>query len=699
MSDRNRRAASLLTLVMGSWLLPASLSAQAPALPGLNDKYDTEAAIQKLMEAERIPLERMTEEKKAYQDQKNAWIRLNQRISTVRDAARQLYGFQNPFSSRLASSSDEGVLAATADRGAKEQQLSVRVKQLAAADRFISRSLPLDFSVPAGTYRFKVGDQEVKFSFRGGSLRDLAEAINTRAGKLLKASVVNDSKTSQVIVIESLKTGAKNLLSFYDQAAAFGEKAGILERSLEASRPVAIDRQSVQPWGKPLEEQELSIAEGTLTLEPGAEARLPLSPPQLMKPNLVLSMQLRVQRLPEEPYREPTPPQGPALPEVGGIDFEGVHVESAPSKTVLPEWQPPEPPKHVDDLQVLFLLEKGREVPLPPVQDSGEFYTLELPAGELPAQIDALAFRNRNTHRIVEVRDIRIYDKTARGEYRAVKPLASAQDSVIVMDGVEVTRDSNDIGDLVEGVTLNLRGLSDRPVTLTVQKDVEAIKEALISFIGYYNQLLVHTDILTRDQEDIIENALFLNDQEKEQARAELGLLKGNTTLMQLKSSLQRFMMDPYPTDGGRELSLLAQAGISTSGGQFQTSGSVDRTRLRGYLQIEEGKLEDALARMGEWVRQLFGNDTDRDLVVDTGAAYKIDGYLRAYAETGGIVANRVAALDRSIASKSSEITKYNDHLADYERELRRKFGTMQSALDELEQSSQALDNFNKRSQ
>jgi len=168
---------------------------------------------------------------------------------------------------------------------------------------------------------------------------------------------------------------------------------------------------------------------------------------------------------------------------------------------------------------------------------------------------------------------------------------------------------------------------------------------------------------------------------------------------MQLKSRLQRIMMDPHLTDGGRSLSLLAQIGISTSGGRFQTSGVVDRSRLRGYLQIDEDKLEESVNRMGDWVKQLFGYDSDKDLAIDSGAAYQVDTYLKAYVETGGIVSNRMAVLDNSIARKDREIERYHEHLEDYEAALRRKFGTMEGALDNLEKSSKAIENLNRRNE
>jgi flagellar hook-associated protein 2 len=654
------------------------------SIPGVTSKYNTEKSIQALVETERIPLKRLEAERQTLQDQRGAWLNLNQRMSNVREGARELYGFQNPFNNKLADSSDPSVLTATAARTAQEDKVDIRVKQVASADRFLSRSLPRDQKAPAGLYRFTIGDKEVKVDFRGGTLKELAAAINARGGSLLSASVVEDTPSTQVLVIEAKKTGAANPLGLHDQAAAFAVQIGLLERSPTAGRALPITPQSLSLG------QGASLAEGVLRLEPGAEARLPV------QPGVTLSVEARVTVLPEEAVVPPTAPPGPDIPETGGIEFQGIRVESARSRTLLPAWEAPPPPVRVDDPAVLFAEAQGRSVPLPELSDSTEFYTVEVGPGELPGEISALVFRNRNTHRVVEVRGVRVYDKAARGDFRPARPLSTAQDAVIEMDGVEVTRPENTLSDLLPGVTLSLHAAGDKPVSLDVHKDLESIKNSLIRFFGNYNDLLTRVDILTRKDESVIRDAQFLSDQEREQAAKDLGLFTGNTTLMQLKSRLQRIMMDPYPTDGGRELSLLAQMGITTSAGTFQ-GGALNKSLLRGYLQIDETRLEQAINRNPEWVRQLFGNDRDKDLVVDSGAAFATDAYLKAYVDSGGIVAGRVGALADSITRKNREIEAYNKHLVEYEEELRRKFGIMEGALDNLEQSTRAIENLNRR--
>jgi flagellar hook-associated protein 2 len=668
-------------------------------IPGVTSKYNSEKSIKALVETERIPLQRLESERITLQDQKAVWLRLNQKIARVREGARDLYGFQNPFDNKIAKSSDDSILTATAARTAVEEKLSIRVKQIASADRFLSRSLPRDFQAPAGRYRFRIGEEELKLDFRGGSLKELAAAINAKGGSLLAASVVEDTPGTQVIVIESKKTGSRYPLSFHDQAAAFGEQAGLLERSPTAGRTLPIGKDTVSAWSKPLSAEAMKIAEGVLSLGPATEARLPIKPPVTLSGNMVLSFELRSLAIPEQPFQAPAPPSGPALPEVGGIEYGGIQVQSARSQTPLPEWKPPEPPQRIDDPVVLFAEARGQSLPLPPVKDSDAFYTVELGPQDLPAELEGLALRNRNTNRTIELRNVRVYDKAARGDYRPAHPLSTAQDAKFDLDGVEVTRPENKVADLIPGVTLDLKAAGDKPVELAVQKDLEGIKNSLIRFFGTYNDLLTQVDILTRKDEAVIQDAQYLNDAEREQAGKELGLFTGNVTLMQMKSRLQRIMMDPYPTDAGRELALLAQIGITTSGGVFQTTGTVDKSKLRGYLQLDEAKLEQALGRNAGWVKQLFGNDTNKDLAVDSGAAFSTDSYLKPYADTGGIVANRVNTLSDSITRKNREIDAYNRHLAEYERELRRKFGVMEGALDSLEKSSQTIENFNKRQQ
>jgi flagellar hook-associated protein 2 len=666
------------------------------SIPGVTDKYNTKKIIDALMAAKTEPLTRMQKERTDEQQKKAVWQDITRKVSGLRDTARLLYGFQNPFNERVASSSDDRTLVGTATRQAVEESKKILVKKVATADRFLSRSLPRDFAVAPGQYTFKVGDKQVSLSWKGGSLRAFADALNARGGDLLSASVVNDTKTTQVLLVEGKLTGSTNRLSFLDKASDLAVATGMLQRAQTGTRQLTFDQKALAQWTKPLSPDGYQVQGGILTVNPGAELKIPVSPAITLNKNMVLELSVKVEKLPEASGVAATPPPGPSVPSTGGIDFKGVHVESAPSETPLPEWQPPKLPENITDLQSLFMEGDGKVIPLPPVPDSAEYQKIQVPVGEMASTLDALDLRNRNTYRRLDVKDISIFDKTQRGDYVPTNALSESGDAVIEMDGIEVKRGTNNIDDLIPGVTLTLKAPSDTPVELAVKHDVEGIKKQVMGLVGSYNQIITDLDVLTRKDESIIENATYLTDDERKKARDNLGLLFGDLSLQQLKSSMQNIMMNPYPTSLGRDLSLLAQIGISTDT-RAPGAGGIDKTRLRGYLEIDEQKFTAEVEKHAEAVHQLFGNDTTGDLVVDSGAAFKLDTLLTPYVAIGGIMPQRATTLDQQIAASDRDIANYKRKLDDYQAELKRKYGEMGGALDNLQKNSQSMQNFNKQ--
>lgn len=67
--------------------------------------------------------------------------------------------------------------------------------------------------------------------------------------------------------------------------------------------------------------------------------------------------------------------------------------------------------------------------------------------------------------------------------------LREAQPSIITVDGATVTRDTNELTDVIEGVSLSLSGVTDGAATLTVSTDSSAVKTAITDFVDAYNAL------------------------------------------------------------------------------------------------------------------------------------------------------------------------------------------------------------------
>jgi len=175
------------------------------SIPGVTaSKYKTDELIAGLMKAERVPRDRADTELKSYKDQQTAWREVNQHAATLRDSAKSLYSYDNPFSEKTTSSTNERAITASAKRDALDQTFKVNVTQVAEADSFLSSEISSDGKIPKGNYDFTVGESKISISWKGGSYREFVDALNRRSNGILRASLVKVTDKSQSLLIESL---------------------------------------------------------------------------------------------------------------------------------------------------------------------------------------------------------------------------------------------------------------------------------------------------------------------------------------------------------------------------------------------------------------------------------------------------------------------------------------------------------------
>ena len=643
-------------------------------IPGVSNSsgMNTSKMVDDLMEVERIPVRRMERQVETYEDQKDVWQAMGRQLGRLRDTSRTMYGFENPFRDRIAMTSNQSVLRATASRQAEEGIEEVTVVQTAGRDRFASNPVSRDFEIPSGRYEFSLGDETQTLRFSGGSLRDFSAEINQRLDDIVRATVVPNTRETQVIVFEGQREGAHARLDFGRDTIPLMRRVGVISRP----RP---------------EKSVALLQEESLVLQPGQRERLPLPAPFTIDPAMVLRFRARSTNLPRAEWAPPPPPPGVAMPEPGETTFQDVTIQNEQLGFSLPRPGVPEPPAFVENNEAMVIVGSGREQVLPPLPVSDDFQTVEIPAAALLSRATAFAFDNKNTHRILEIRDIEIFDPTARGGSEPLNQLDAARDARLKYNGIEVLRDSNEIDDLIPGVTLELlRSSPEEPIEVDVQPDRETAKDSIIQFIGYYNQVVRDINIYTRSEQSLIDQIEYFDEEERATMKERLGIFQGESSLNQLRSQMQTIMMNPYETGPSDKYRLLAKIGISTNASG--TGGEYDTTRLRGYLEIDEAVLDEALASDFESVGRLFGTDTDGDLVVDTGVAVALERYVAPYVRTGGIIAGRTDGLDTRIDQTEDRISRYNDRLKGYEQELRSNFGRMEGMMKQLEESSRALD-------
>jgi len=664
-------------------------------IPGVKSRFNSEKMIDDLMKIERIPKERTERNIDNLQIQKGYWQEIGRRINSMRDSARMLYSFQNPFNERIARSSNDSVITASATRETSEQTYRFTVKQTAQADRFLSSPLDEKMKIDAGTYNFTAGNEEISINYRGGTLKDFVETINRRGRDKISASLLSIQSGTKSLLIESKITGAENRLGFSDDAANLFIRIGMMEQANDTRRKIEINENTVRNPGQG--SRNYNINEGVLQVGVRSSASLPLGISVATDSPVILKLETSTKVTNNVIIDIPQPPSGPVIP-AGSVTYSGITIENEPSQAPLPVWKPPEPPQRHDDMAVLsFVFSDGSSAKLPPISDSGAFVSRQYLLSDIAQgrAIASLKIENTNTHREIFIGNIEISDPTAlNGGLKPLNAVSTARDAVFTMEGIEITRPSNTVNDIIPGLTLNIKGVSEKPADLKITADTEGVKEAIISFVGNYNRLMAEINVLTRSDERLVNELTYLTSDEAAEMKKRMGAFSGDTTLNSFKSNLQRTITAPYPTSMERELAMLSQIGISTNA---EGRSGFEASRMRGYLEINEKVLDTALENNIPAIKELFASDTTGDLIMNTGIAVNIDTLVKPFVETGGIISLKTNTIDSRIKQDEKRIDTMERQLAAKEAELKIQYSKMEAAYSRMENMTNSLDNFSQQ--
>ena len=677
------------------------------SIPGVTDTYNTNETVEKLMQIERIPLTREQNQLDEYKSQQTAWREVNSQLTSLRDSTKLLYSYENPFNNKITTSTDEAAITATANRGAELQSFKVDVIQPATADRFLSDELPSDYKVAAGVYTYKVGEKQLTINWKGGSLKDFSAAINKRSNGIVRSMIVGASAGKKTLLIESLTTGKENKLVFEGAAKDFALESGMISPAKSSTATfggVTADLKQVtyKETGKADRMPEISltrtqILDGKVNVAPrgGYEVSIPSS--VTSNSNNHLSFTLKATQVEDITQEINNSAVEPVIPSGGIAEFGGITIENADSETLLPKTTTKvEPIDSVTSKNIIYaVFNDGTErvISTPDILNEKE-QTVDIDLSQYK-DIKSISIRNANTGYKLEVSQFTAYDSASNLGYSPNHAIAEAGDAIIKYEGITITRPSNEIDDVVPEITLNVHDKTEKTATLTVKVDKDAAKNALIEFVGKYNQAIAKINILSQNKPELVDELDYLTDDEKDKLREQLGMFSTDFSLTNIKSNMQTILSSNYKFEENSLITSLTQLGITTNASGY--SGSYSQSRLRGYLEIDEKKLDDALENHLDDIKNIFGYDTDDDLIIDEGIAYKLDKQITAYTQTGGIIALKTSTLDSKIKSSQTRITKLEDQMEKKEAELKQKYSTMQGSLSNLENQQTTISNFTKQ--
>lgn len=679
------------------------------SIPGVTDPYNTNDTVEKLMQVERIPLTREQNQLEKYKNEQDAWREINSKLSSLRENTKTLYSYDNPFNNKLVNSTQEDAITAEATRSAPLQSFKVDVLQVATADRFLTDELAADYKVPSGVYTFKVADKQLTMNWKGGSLKDFSNAINKRGNGIINTMIIGSSQGKKTLLIESLTTGKENKLIFEDTAKTFAEQSGMISpiKSNEISFGTNSseisniqNKENVEQIGLPtLSITKTKFLNNTVTVEPRGAYQVNIPNSVKNNSNYHITFNITAKKTDDITTKINKKTEEPVLPDSGFAEFENIIIRNIESDTTIKKTtvqKKPLVPIENRNLVYAVMNDGSEEIISTPEILSENGTKVDFPLSEYQ-NIKAIAFKNYNTGYSFEVSAFETYDVTANAGYVPNHPVSVADDAIIKYEGIKISRPSNKIDDVIPEITLNLAEKTEKTATISVKPDAEAAKDALISFVGQYNQTVAKINILSQTKIEIIEELDYLTDDEKETAYKQLGLFQTDFSLTSIKSNMATILSSQYLFDDNATITMLNQIGIATNASGF--GGGYSASRLRGYLEIDEKKLDNALQNNLDDIKSLFGYDSDGDLIVDSGIAYKLDNQIGAYTQTGGILSLKTSTLDSKIKNSESRISKLEEQLENKEAEYRNQFSTMTGTLNSLESQQSTISNFSKQNQ
>ncbi len=649
-------------------------------IPGIPNNIDVNGLIEKLVRVEGRKIVRFEAAKDLLNSEKSAWIALNNKISDLHKASAELYGFRSPFEDKIASTSDDSILSASADRIAQPSNSTVKIEQIALNERILSDPIDSKFILNSVSLRMNIGDEEIEVDFSGGRLSDLADEINRQAGDYFTAKVTKDTEKTSVLILEVDRTGEKNKILVEDNASIdFFKDIGLFEERTGFELDTELQPVKLTPLG---ESTGYEVRDGILILEPENSVQMVFEKTVQADPDLILNIKIRAIDIGLDKQQE-APVTWPGLKNIGKVTVRDIEIEggNAISKIAYPEETVVKQPV-IDD--AVLATGKGDEITSKIKVDglSEVFQVYSFNLTELIAegeQLDRVLFINNNTEKRIEYTDFSIEDRSGRKGLYPKHQVREARDAVVYIDDVKVIRDSNQIDDSIKGVKLELKKESEIEIDLIIDRDYEKITGKIIGMISLYNEVLE----LINDQTGVVSGGGLGEETGS-------GMLSGDITIMGLKNKIQQIVMDPYPTDKGRELAMLVQIGISM--GAYGSEWSDIRG---GFLQVDEDKFIEAFKNFPVAIKQLFGSDNNNDIVIDNGVAFVLDKTLKGYTNAqNGIITNRIKNTDAGIKQQDKKIDDWNEHLEDYKTRLERDFTVMQQALYNMEASKKSIENF-----
>ncbi|MCU6275458.1 flagellar filament capping protein FliD [Morganella morganii] len=265
----------------------------------------------------------------------------------------------------------------------------------------------------------------------------------------------------------------------------------------------------------------------------------------------------------------------------------------------------------------------------------------------------------------------------------AMESVAAAQDAKLTVDGSHYTRSSNTIDDILTGVTLELKEVSEKDPsdptklkaeTLSLTPDMSQYKTSIQNFVTEYNALINQT---TASSKYVPSDSSGLTNNDVQKPSSENGALMGDSMLRGLVNETRTAVNGVYG-ENGAEYRSLADIGITID-------------PKTGLMTLSEDKLDAAIANDPDAVANIFMDKNGNE-----GLASTLGGIITKYngdpdKKIDGSIKAATDSLNKQVEQVKEQIERTQKLIDAQVERYRIQFQTLDTTMASLNSTSNQL--------
>jgi flagellar hook-associated protein 2 len=252
------------------------------------------------------------------------------------------------------------------------------------------------------------------------------------------------------------------------------------------------------------------------------------------------------------------------------------------------------------------------------------------------------------------------FSLTSSNDAISFSSVQTATDAQLNVNGVDFTRSTNVIDNVLTGVSLSLSTVTDGTANLSISQDNNEARANIVDFVAIYNEAQRQLKELSNSSAD--------------------GALAGDSIFRSLTSSLRSIVLGSS-SSATSSISNLSDMGISVS--------------RSGELDVDDGKLDNALANNYADVVQMFSANTDDQAASSdavAGLAGDIGKLISNATGSDSYLVSQQEALANANSTREEELSDLAERMERVEERYNRQFLAMQQIIDQMNSTRESME-------